>query len=336
LKLDCSRKELSEALIFAGSATTTRSSSPILKTVRLDADGSTLALLGCDGDLWAERKAMADVAVAGAACVDHQLLRDIVTKLPEGQITLELDGASVFLRSSGSEWRMMALPAEEFPPVPDVNGSSELRLPIGDLRSAVDAVAHAVADDHSRPILTGVQFIYDGEHLTLAATDMQRLAVVKLAQPGIGSPMSAVVPERALRSIKGLPLDDASEVAVRFDEGRLGVDTGGTMVVAQLIMGTFPNWERVVPAESTRSWTFDRAELLDNVNRAMILAKDNSNRVRFRGHTESVLISSRSEERGEAKEEIAVVGENGEVEIVFNGRYVEDALKAIRGEGVCV
>jgi len=336
LKLECTRKELLEALAFAGSATSTRSALPILKTVRLDADGTSLGLLGCDGELWAERKIEAIVATAGAACVDFSLLRDIIGKLPDGQLTLELDGANVFLRHGGSEWRMMALPADEFPQVPSVEGSSELRMPIGELRAAVDAVAHAVADDNSRPVLTGVQFAYDGNTLILAATDMQRLAVTKLEQPGIGSPLSAIVPERALRAIKSLPLDDSKEVVVRFDDSRLHVEVGGTQVVAQLLMGTFPNWERVVPAESTRSWTFDRTELLDNVNRAMILARDNANRVRFRGNPDSVLISARSEERGEAKEEVAVVAKNGDVEIVFNGRYVEDALKSIKGDGVLI
>lgn len=336
MKLECSRKELLEALAFAGSASSVRSALAILKTVRLDADSSSLGLLGCDGDLWAERKILANVTTAGAACVDFSLLRDITGKLPDGPVTLELDGANVFLRHSGSEWRMLALPADEFPQVPSVEGSSELRMPIGELRSAVDSVAHAVADDNSRPVLTGVQFMYDGNALVLAATDMQRLAVTKLEQPGIGSPLSAIVPERALRAIKNLPIDDATEVVVKFDDSRLHVEVAGTQVVAQLLMGTFPNWERVVPAESTRSWTFDRAELLDNVNRAMILARDNANRVRFRGNPDSVLISARSEERGEAKEEVAVVAKNGDVEIVFNGRYVEEALKALRGDGVVI
>lgn len=78
----------------------------------------------------------------------------------------------------------------------------------------------------------------------------------------------------------------------------------------------------------------DRDELSVNIKRAMILARDSANRIRFSGQGEKIVISARSEDKGEAKEEVAMVSKNGDVDIAFNGRYVIEALNALEGEGV--
>ncbi|MBL8048348.1 MAG: DNA polymerase III subunit beta [Chthonomonas sp.] len=334
MKLECSRKDLFDALVLTAAASSTRSSNPILQTLRLTADGSSLTLLGCDSEMWAERRILASVTEPGSICVEAALLRDLVAKLGDGPITLTLENGNFFIRTSMSEWRMMVLPADDFPPIPAVEARSELRLNMGDYRRAVDGVSFAVADDSSRIILTGVFMQYDGNTLTLVATDTHRLAVLRLEKEGIGSDIKVVVPEKALKAVKNLPIDDASEVTISFDETRIFVDTGDGKVVSQLLIGNYPQWEKVVPAEATRSWTLDRAELIENVGRAMILARGNANRIKFSGHGDQITISARSEDKGEAKEEVATVSKNGDIDIAFNGHYVIQALSALNCDAI--
>ena len=106
------------------------------------------------------------------------------------------------------------------------------------------------------------------------------------------------------------------------------------MLQSQLLAGAYPNWERVVPSESTRTWSVEVDQLAEKVKRTMILARDNANRVKFKGNEDQILIAARSEEKGEAKEEVPMVASNGDVEIAFNGKYVQDALSQIKGPGV--
>jgi DNA polymerase-3 subunit beta len=145
-----------------------------------------------------------------------------------------------------------------------------------------------------------------------------------------------VVPEKALKAIKALPVPDETEVTLEFSSARVGVNTGAARVVSQLLAGSYPNWERVVPTETTRSWSAEVDQLAEKVKRTMILARDNANRVRFKGSDEQIIIAARSEEKGEAKEELPIVGKNGSIEIAFNGKYVQDAIGAISGPGVKV
>jgi DNA polymerase-3 subunit beta len=291
--------------------------------------------MGCDGEMWVERDIACMVAEPGAICVPARLLNDLVGSMPDGDLQLRtLDGNGVMLEQGASEYRMLSLDPYDFPDVPSYGGDGELHIRMGVLRGAVDAVTYAVSQDFHRQVLTGVLFTYDGQTLTLVATDTHRLAVRRLDQPGIGSDINVVVPEKALKAIKALPLPDDSEVTLSFGGGRLGVQAGGAKVISQLLAGTFPNWERVVPTECTRVWKVERDQLIEKVRRAMILARDNANRVRFKGSGDQILIAARSEEKGEAKEEVAMLSQHGDIEIAFNGKYVQDALQAMDGPGV--
>ncbi|MCC7229161.1 MAG: DNA polymerase III subunit beta [Fimbriimonadaceae bacterium] len=335
MKLDCPRREFNDAVASAAAASSVRTSVNILQYLKVDATDAGIRVLGCDGEMWVERNVACMVSESGAVCLQAGLLAQLVGSMPDGDLQLHtLDGHGALLKQGASEYRLQTLDASDFPEPPNYGGEGELTLPMKTLREAVDSVIYAVSTDTHRQILTGVLFSYDGSTLTLVATDTHRLAVKKLDQPGIGSGITAVIPEKALKAIKALPVPDEDQVTIRFGGGRLGVEAGGAKVVSQLLAGAYPNWERVVPNESTRTWSVEVDQLAEKVKRTMILARDNANRVRFRGSEDQILLAARSEEKGEAKEEVPMIADNGDVEIAFNGKYVQDALSQMRGPGV--
>lgn len=337
MKIDCPKKELSEAITTANAAASGRSPIPILQSLKIDASEGGIRISGCDGEMWVEREIACFVEDPGAVCVASKLVTDLVTSLPDGEIQLQSsDTQGLLLKQGASEYRMLVNDPLDFPDTPNFGGDGELTLNMGDLRKAIDSVIFAVSTDTHRPILTGVLFHYDGETLTMVATDTHRLAVRKLTQPGIGSNLTAVVPDKALRAIKSLPISDEDPITISFGGGRLGVQTTSAKVVSQLLAGTYPNWERVVPAESTRNWQMEADQLAEKVRRTLILARDNAFRVRLTGAGDQLLLSARSDEKGEAKEEVAMIAQNGDMEIAFNGRFILDALGPISGPGVRV
>lgn len=335
MKVIVSQTDLSQALAVAAGASSIRTALPVLASIRITTVDGGISLVGCDGEMWASATCAANVETPGAICVQQKLLSEVVNALSSsGQVSIELEGTQVLLRHGDSEWKMLSMNPDEFPEIPEIEGSSELILKRDELRHAIETVIYAVSDDTSRPVLTGVLFSYDGVTLTMVATDTHRMAVHRIRREGIGSQIEVVVPEKALKVIRNLDVENDVELNLSFDESRLSVDTGKAKVVAQLLHGQYPNWERVVPTEFTRTWTADRGELIDNVKRAMILARDNANRVRFSGLGDKIVITAKSEDKGEGKEEVSVVSKNGDLEIAFNGRYVMEALSALSGAGV--
>ncbi len=335
MRIDCPRKELFEAISTANAAASGRSPINILQSLKLEAKDSTLRALGCDGEMWVERTVACMVDQEGSVCVQAKLMSDLVGSMPDGDVTLQTsDSQGMLLKQGASEYRMLTQEPTDFPEPPAFGGDGELTLPMGVFKDAVDSVIFAVSSDSHRPILTGVLLQYDGAILRMVATDTHRLAVRTVTRAGVGTNLTAVVPERALRAMKNLPVADDVEITIRFGGGRVGVEANGAKVVSQLLVGTYPNWERVVPSEFTRSWTVEVDQLAEKVKRTLILARDNAFRVRMTGLDDQVLLSARSDEKGEAKEEVSSLANNGEVEIAFNGNFIKDALQPVKGPGV--
>lgn len=335
MRFDVPRKEFFEAVSAAAAAASARTSLTILQHLKIEAEDGGLRVIGCDGEMWVERRVACMVEEPGAVCLQARLLVELISSLSEGDISLKSsESHGVLLTQGASEYRMVSSDPQDFPEPPSVPAGNILSLPMGILRNAVDSVIFAVSTDFHRVALTGVLFVYDGQTLTLVATDTHRLAVRKIEQAGIGSNVNAVVPEKALKSIKSLPISDDSTVDINFSQDRLQVEANGAKVTSQLLAGTYPNWERVVPAETTRTWSVETDQLMEKVKRTMILAKDSANRVRFKGEEGQILLSARSDEKGEAKEVVPMVGSNGTIEIAFNGKFVQDALVPIDGVGV--
>ncbi|HLP00261.1 MAG TPA: DNA polymerase III subunit beta [Fimbriimonas sp.] len=337
MKITCPRKEFFEAVSAANQAASVRTSVSILQTLKLEASGSSIRVVGCDSEMWVERRFSAVIEEEGAICIPAKLLGEIVNSLPDGDIHLSTsDGTNVLLTHGASEYRLHSLDPIDFPDAPSVTSEASLTLTLGEFRDAVDSVIFAVSTDPHRQLLTGVMTQYDGATLRLVATDTHRLAVREVNKEGLGSSVTAVVPEKALKAIKSLPFGDDVEISLQFGGGKVAVETDSCKVVTQLLQGTYPNWERVVPTEATRTWSLESDQLGSKVRRAMIVAKDSASRLRFKGNEDTLLIAARSEERGDAKEELAMISTNGDIEIAFNGKYVLEALDPISGPGVKV
>lgn len=320
---------------MAGSAAGQRSPTQILQNLKIEANGQQLRVLGCDGEMWVERTLACMISDQGSVCVPAKHLTDLASSLPDGDVHLQTqENQSMLLSQGASEYRMGFMAAEDFPEPPAVTEESSLVLPMKTFREAVESVLFAVSGDAHRPILTGVLFKYDGQTLTLVATDTHRLAVRHIAQSGLGSEVTVVIPDKALRAIKSLPMGDDDTVTLSFGGNRLEVEAAGCKIVSQVLAGTYPNWERVIPTESTRSWTVEVDQLTERVRRVMIVARENANRIRFSGNGDQLLLQAKGDEKGEAKEEVAMLPQDGDIEIAFNGKYVLDALSSMPGPGV--
>jgi DNA polymerase-3 subunit beta len=333
VKIDCSRRELNEALTTAGMATGSRSPITIYQNLRFEAADNKLRILGCDGEMWVEREITCTVHSPGSVLVNSRLIQDLVGTLPEGDVHLEWDNTQLVLDTDGSRYQLLGQAVGDFPDLPKIATASTLSLSMAEFRHTVDCVSFAVAQDIHRQVLTGVLFSYNNNVLTLVATDTHRLAVVKLEREGIGSDMSVVIPDKAIRAMKAIPVVDTTQIEIHFSEKQLAVAVEGVRIVSQILDGQFPNWERVVPSETNRHWDVEKASLESKLRRALIIAKDVNFRVKFQGTGDNLEISARGDQ-GDANEKLLIISDNGDIPIAFNGRYVLEAVGPIQGDTV--
>ena len=118
MKITCERSYLANALGVAGRAVSSRNTLPILANVLLETEDDRLKLTATDLDTAIRGVIPASVAENGAVAVPAGVLTDVVSKLPDAPITLEMQDGKVTVRSGKSDYTILSLPAEDFPVVP--------------------------------------------------------------------------------------------------------------------------------------------------------------------------------------------------------------------------
>ena len=346
LKASSPRKELFEGLQIVGKAVATRSSLPILTHVRLSTKDGKVSVMATDLEMWMEHTLpTTTLAPDGAATAPARNFADLLAAMPDADVefSLETDTHALRLRCNKANYKLLGLPAEEFPLLPSVQEDSRFVVDRAALRDAIRQTSFATSPDETRPILTGVLVVFQGDSLKFVATDTHRLAVRDCAvKDGTGS-ASAIVPSRAMTELSRILGSEDGEVVVTLSSNQIQFHiadskSGDTTLISRLIEGQFPNYERVIPTTTTRTLTLEREPLAQAVKRAAIVARDSANRVVLRTTEDGdrLAITAESGAVGDAYDEVDVAreGDDGPVEIAFNARYLLDVLNVLDSEGL--
>jgi DNA polymerase-3 subunit beta len=345
MRLSCLQENLSRGLAVVGRAVATRSTLPITQNVLLSVNQSMLQLSATNLEVAITTWTGAMVEDEGSVTVPARLLTEFVNSLPNERIDLELQPGSGVLQltCARSQARIHGADAAEFPPIPTVEEGVGAQVDAPALRAAIARVAFAAATEESRPVLTGVEMKFEGDRFSLAAADGFRLAVHQgvLREP-VASEIKVIVPARTLNEVNRLLGDQEEPVEITMTPAKgqvlFRIKGGETVeVVSQLLQGSFPNYQQLIPEKHDTRAVLDSPALLRAVRTAAIFARDGSNIIRLElspgnggGDTGKVIVSARSQEIGDNQDEIdADVIEGVEGKIAFNSRYLLDVLAAL-------
>ncbi len=200
MKLICTQSDLNTNLSLVSRAVPSRPTHPVLGNVLLAADTKTqrVRLTAFDLSLGIQTSFAAQVEADGEITIPAKLLNDIVSRLPEGEITLEektgeatnfsaaassdqvdSDSMIVTLTSASGRYQMRGMGAGEFPELPNVEAGIAVNLPVEALIEGLRGSLFATSSDETKQVLTGVHLIMQQHSLEFAATDGHRLAVVQ-------------------------------------------------------------------------------------------------------------------------------------------------------------
>ncbi|MEX1280917.1 MAG: DNA polymerase III subunit beta [Acidimicrobiia bacterium] len=325
------RDDLADAFGRASRAVGTRAALPILSGVFCRVSGSSLAITGTDLDITVRTSCEVESLEEGAFVVPAKLVTEAIRKMPAGQVTLRSDGQELVIEGRGPRFAIRELPVDEFPDVPEPDLTGGVDVP-GDLfADAIKQVVTAASVDSARPVLTGVQVEDDEAGLRLVATDSYRLAVRTLAGVSLGG--SGLIPARALREVPAAIGADTVTVAIGDREAAFGSSRG--TVTVRLIEGSFPDYRRLLPESYPNRVVVDRSDLLEALGRAGLVAEDHIP-VRLKLSDGGVDVEVTRQDVGGEVEHIDGVysGDDGEVLIAFNPRYLGDGIGAIGSDEI--
>lgn len=348
MKVTVLQENLARGLGIVSRAVSPRSTLPVLANIMIATDEGRLRLSATNLEMGITCWIAARIEGEGSTTVPSRTLADLVNTLPGDQVALNLDASTqtLNLRSGTSTNDIKGIDAQEFPPmpVPDMDGAVQLN--VVDFKEMIHQVAFSASTDEARPVLMGVLVTVDGDKITMAAADGFRLSVCSatLSTPA-PQPVNIIVPARALSELARIASDGEETISMVVPKGRGQVvfRVKDAELVSQLIDGTFPDYQQIIPRSYKSRTLVSTASLLKACKQAEIFAREGSNVARLdikaaQGEMEpsEVEISATSEETGKNETIVEATVDGSGVLIAFNVKYLREALEVIRTPNVAL
>ncbi|MDA0998072.1 MAG: DNA polymerase III subunit beta [Proteobacteria bacterium] len=338
MKLTIERADLLRSLGHVQSVVERRNTIPILSNVKIDAADGTVALNATDMDLDIVETVTAVVTSSGATTVHALTLYEIVRKLPDGaQIELESQGdGKLFLRSGRARIEFPVLPTEDFPILSSGKYAHNFKISAADLRGMIDRTRFAISTEETRYYLNGI-YLHVAERdktkvLRAVSTDGHRLASVEVALPkGAAGMPGVIVPRKTVQEIRKLIDETGDDVEISLSDAKIRFAFDDAVLTSKLIDGTFPDYQRVIPAGNDKVMKVDCKAFANKVDLVSAISSEKSRAVKLRLSNGSLALSASNAESGAAEEELDVDYDSGELEIGFNSAYLLDIARQIDG-----
>lgn len=336
------KSELSNALSRVQGIVEKKNTVPILSCVLLEVEGANLFVSATDLEISLRSRYQAKVSSEGIVTAPAKKIFEIVREFPEGDIRIAAeDSGWVHLEMGRARFKVMSLPKDDFPTVPQIEEGEKLEFTAAALGEMIDKTIFAMSHDQTRHALNGVLWEVspagDSEaECRMVATDGHRLAYIKRDCRGeVTRTRGAIVPRKAIVELKRI-LGDGGEkkVEVFFQENRIAFRIGEAVMVTRLVEGQFPDYKQVIPDDSSKKAVVDREEFYRAVRRIATLSSERAAPLKFAFKTGGVTVSSVNPEVGEGIEDLEADYDGDDIEIGLNAKYVIDAFSAINQDKV--
>ncbi|HFK1449755.1 MULTISPECIES: DNA polymerase III subunit beta [Bacillus cereus group] len=338
-------KHFTQALSEVSKAISTKAIIPILSGIKITANQSGITLIASNSNIFIEKfipSSMDDEQItttlkAGTIVVPAKYFIEIIKKMPSDIVIKSKNEQTITIQSEEITLNLNSFPVNEFPNVPQIDDHAEIQIETKQLIDAFKQTVFAVAKNESRPVLTGVHIELDHNKLICAATDSHRLAIREtLISTNVKA--NCIVPSATINELLKLMNSNLEFVSIYLSESHIIFTFGTTTLYSRLIEGKYPNISSLIPNKFQTVINIDRQRMLQGVDRSSLLASEwANNNVNLEIVNESTIkVSSNASQIGKISETQQIDAIHGEkqLHISFDGRFMVDALRAIKEETV--
>ena len=284
MKLTISSTGLLKALMDVSKAIPSKSPLPILENFLFSLIDGVLEITASDSELTLRTSVKPEAAEEdGAIAVPARHIMDLLKELPDQPLGIRtVSENSIECGWASGNSMLPYFPAADYP---EIKGTAEdatkVVFPAESLVNGIQGTVYATADDEIRPAMNGIFFDIDTESTTLVASDSHKLICYTTKDVKAPEKASFILhkkPANVLRSIIG---KDVENVEAAFDASSACFTFGDTTMICRLVVGKYPKYRDVIPANNANVLSIDRAQLLNCVKRVAVCSNKASNHIKF-------------------------------------------------------
>ncbi|TJX13679.1 DNA polymerase III subunit beta [Tissierella creatinini] len=333
MKFTINQRDLSKHINIAQKGISSRTTLQILDGILIEAMEGKIKLTATDLEISIETFVECQVAQEGSIVVSSRIFGDIIRKLPDAPINIEVNNNNINIKCENSEFNIIGNPGVDYPDLPLVEEVNSFILPKDLLKNAIRQTVFATTQDETRPTLTGVLLEIENNLISIVSLDGYRLALRKIPT-NTGISLKIIIPGRSLNELNKILEDREEDITISCATGQVVFNIGDTIVYSRLLEGQFFNYKDIMRKDHKTKVIVNKRQFQNGLERASLLAKEEkANLVRLNVLDENVIIRSNSE-IGDVFEKITSSQDGENLNIAFNSRYILEGIKIMEAEEI--
>lgn len=338
MKIICNREKLLSAFQTVASVTPARSPKPILQNAKIEANNTSVTLMGTDLEIGI-RYAVAGVEIerAGAAVLPVGRFGMILRESLDESLLIDVDSEGISVTGERNEFKLPAENPEEFPSIPPFQETVYYEVSARLLREMIRRTVFAIDTESSRYALGGVLLELEKEKIVAVGTDGRRLAKMEGPTLAVGNPEGSeqpiIVPGRAMQLFERALSDADAEIQLTARDNEVLVKSQSVTVYARLLEGRFPRWQEVFPVrDNAVAVEMPVGPVHAAVRQAAIVTSDESRGIDFTFHDGTLVLAGQTADVGQSRVDLPVAYDGDALTIMLDPRYISEFLKVLDPE----
>lgn len=310
---------------------------PILSNFLIEAANGKLTLTATDLTVGVECSTeLEHILEEGAITLPAKRFSQLIRELTATNLEFKCSSNEIVEITAGaSHFKINGMNKAEFPALPNLDDAIQFSIPQKELKELLAATAFAASREENRPILTGICMQINNGKATFTTTDGKRLAQAQspiAIDPAMAS--CSVIPLKAVEEISKNLSDDEEDATIYIMQDKLAVNASNTRVITKLLVGDYPDVNKVIPEKLDITISLHREELMSLLRQMSLFTSIEKHSVHFNFRHGELNLMSNNTDLGEGKVSMPLDYQGADLDIAFNPHYFLDILRHCQGETI--
>ena len=341
MKFIANKDELLNGIRIVERATIVKGLQPVLANILIETFGENqVKLTATDFDLSITTTINATIEDAGKYTLPAKKLGEIISRLNDELITIELKGTNATITCKNSKFDIIGISANEFPQVEEMIAENDcIEIETTPFTKAIRQVVSAAAGYETNNLLSGVVCQVNKNILEMAATDGNRLArvreVVKNSSSNDENPFEMLISSKVLSELLKISnLIESDIIKICKEQKKIVITIDKTKIITRLMQGQFPKYNQLIPQTFPKEAILNKQELTFALERVAVMVNEKNSIVKFEFADNTLKLSGDSPEAGNSQDVIDAKYESEPLVIAFNYKFVLEFLKIVESEEI--
>ena len=342
MKFVANKEEFLNGIRVVERATVIKGLQPVLANLLIETvEGNQIKLSATDFDLSITTMINATIEEEGKFTLPAKKLGEIISRLNDELIKLELNGSTATITSKKSKFDIIGISANEFPKIEEnINENESIEIETEPFAKAIKEVVSAAAGYETNNMLSGVVCHVSKNVLEMAATDGNRLARVREVIKGSSSfseenPFEMLISSKVLAELSKIAtLVDSDFVRIAKEQKKIIITIDKTKIITKPMQGQFPKYNQLIPQTFPKEAIINKAELISALERVAVMVNEKNSIVKFEFADNTLKMSGDTPDAGNSQDELDVKYMAEPLVIAFNYKFVLEFLKIVEADEI--